>query len=48
MHASDAELQQQAQACQVYVDVMEATMPYECALVKRDSWVEANLFALTA
>lgn len=46
VHAVDGQLQQQAEQCQAYVDLMEDSMPYECALVNDFQWVKANLFSL--
>ena len=46
-HPTDEQLQTLVEDCMEYVDLMQDTMPDECALVTNFQWVHSHLFGLS-
>ncbi|DBA74199.1 TPA: hypothetical protein ACH3X1_010993 [Trebouxia sp. C0004] len=47
VHPTDDQIEQLAEECAAYVDLLQDTMPHECNLVSNFEWVRSNLFALS-
>ncbi|KAK9866701.1 hypothetical protein WJX84_002970 [Apatococcus fuscideae] len=45
-HPIDKQLQDMAEACCDYVELMQDSMPHECQLATHFAWIKAHLFAL--
>ena len=43
---TDDQIQQMAEDCRDYADLLQDTMPHECALARNFDWVRSNLFTL--
>ena len=45
-HPTDSQLQQMADECQEYVDLMQDSMPHECQLAVHFEWIRTHLLQL--
>ena len=46
-HPTDKQLQDMAEDCCEYVELMQESMPHECQLATHFEWIKLHLFALS-
>lgn len=47
-HPTDDELQEMAEGCCEYVELMQDVMPHECQLALYFDWIKSHLFTLSS